>query len=125
MLADMAELFAAKALDETSEAEGRKIVVRIFSDRDVVFIKLLAQKLTRSGGGVIALLATTSSPAALVFAASPKQSCDMGALMKQALAELGGRGGGSRDMAQGGPQRVESIPAVLAEIERKLRQQEV
>jgi alanyl-tRNA synthetase len=57
----------------------------------------------------------------LVFARSSEQLFDMGALMKEALAKLGGRGGGSKDMAQGGPAQVEGIQATLAEIAAKLR----
>jgi alanyl-tRNA synthetase len=36
--------------------------------------------------------------------------------MKDALARLGGRGGGSKDMAQGGPTQVEGVEAALNEI---------
>jgi alanyl-tRNA synthetase len=42
------------------------------------------------------------SPPGVVFAQTPGGSADMGALLKQALAAVGGRGGGSRDFAQGG-----------------------
>ena len=38
----------------------------------------------------------------LVFAQSAGQKFNMGQLLKQLLAQLGGRGGGSPDMAQGG-----------------------
>jgi alanyl-tRNA synthetase len=41
-------------------------------------------------------------PPALVFAQNPGGTADMGALLKQVLATVGGRGGGSRDFAQGG-----------------------
>jgi alanyl-tRNA synthetase len=37
-----------------------------------------------------------------VFAQSAGGKHDMGLLMKEAMAELGGRGGGNKDMAQGG-----------------------
>jgi len=120
LLAEIAELFAADALTEASQTNGRRVVVRAFSDRDLTFIKLLAQKITRKSPAVVTLLAATSTPAALVFAESPDQPFDMNALMKETLAKLGGRGGGSREMAQGGPQQVEGIPAVLAELEKRI-----
>jgi len=72
--------------------------------------------LTRQSAGVVALLGTTSAPPALVFAQSSGQPFDMGGLMKDALARLGGRGGGSKDMAQGGPTQVEGVEAALNEI---------
>ncbi|HEV2470993.1 MAG TPA: DHHA1 domain-containing protein [Candidatus Sulfotelmatobacter sp.] len=99
------ELTAAQAaalLADTPESNARKIIVRTFVDRDMNSLKLLAQKLTRLAPNAVALLASTSPQPSLVFAQSPGQPFDMGALMKQAMSTLGGRGGGSKDMAQGG-----------------------
>ncbi len=78
-----------------------RVVAQVFLDRDLVFVKLLAQKLTQSPG-VVALLGAGAGQAAIVFAQSPGMHFDMGALMKEAMARLGGRGGGSKDLAQGG-----------------------
>jgi len=121
LLAEIAELSAGRWLAETPETAGRKVVTRKFADRDLTFIKLLAQKLTRANPNVIALLASTSAPAALVFSCSAGLPFDMNALMKEALEKLGGRGGGTKDMAQGGPQKVEAIDAVLSELGDRLR----
>ena len=99
---ELAEAQATALLAETPESSGRKVVIRTFSDRDMNSLKLLAQKLTRRAPNVIALLATASPQPSLVFAQSAGQPYDMGALMKQTLSKLGGRGGGSKDMAQGG-----------------------
>ena len=77
------------------------------------FLKLLAQKLTRLSPNVVALLATTSPQPSLVFAQSAGQPFDMGALLKETMAKLGGRGGGSKDMAQGGVPKTEGIEAAL------------
>jgi alanyl-tRNA synthetase len=44
----------------------------------------------------------------------------MGALMKEALMELGGRGGGNKDMAQGGATDASKIEAVVEAIRRKI-----
>ena len=119
-LEEVADLYAAKMLGEAAETVGRKIIVRTYVDRDLAFIKLLAQRITRQSANAIALLASVSDQPAVVFAASPHQPVDMGALMKEALSRLGGRGGGSKDMAQGGPQNVEMIPAVLGDLAQKL-----
>ena len=110
---DLASAQAATLLAETPESHGRKLVVRTFSGRDLNFLKLLAQKLTRQTPAVIALLATDSPQPALVFAQSPGQPHDMGALLKQTLAPLGGRGGGSQDLAQGGVPHSAALPAAL------------
>ena len=109
LLEELADLYASRLLAETPESGGRKIIIRTFPDRDLTFIKLLAQRLTRQSAAVVTLLGSTSDPPALVFAQSPGQPFDMGALMKEALARLGGRGGGSKDMAQGGPAPIDRI----------------
>jgi alanyl-tRNA synthetase len=108
-LDELAELMALAALRDQPETHGRKIIVRAFSDRDMSFAKLFAQKVTRAGSPAIALVASTVDPPGLVFAqasaANPAQAgttADMGALLKQVLSSVGGRGGGSRDFAQGG-----------------------
>ena len=110
------ELAAAQAgalLAETPETNGRKLVVRTLADRELNFVKLLAQKLTRLSPGVVALLAATSPQPAVVFAQSPGQPFDMGALLKATMTKLGGRGGGSKDMAQGGVPNADGIEAAL------------
>jgi alanyl-tRNA synthetase len=111
---ELATALAASILAETSEQSGRKVVVKVFADRDLSFIKLLAQKLTRQSSAVIALLATSSPQPALVFAQSPGQQNDMGALMKETMTRLGGRGGGTKDLAQGGAPKAEGLEAALA-----------
>ena len=58
---ELAAAYAAVLLADAPEANGLRIVVRTLSGRDLSFVKLLAQKLTRlSPGVVVALLATTS-----------------------------------------------------------------
>lgn len=101
-LAQLAEAMAVAALDEQLERQGWKVIVRSFADRDINFAKLFAQKVARSGVPAIALVASTMDPVGLVFAQSAGGAADMGALLKQVLAGVGGRGGGSRDFAQGG-----------------------
>ncbi|HSY92696.1 MAG TPA: DHHA1 domain-containing protein [Candidatus Binatus sp.] len=117
---DLAAAQAAALLAETPEGDGRKLVVRILADRELSFVKLLAQKLTRLSPGVVALLATTSPQPSIVFAQSPGQPFDMGALLKETMTKLGGRGGGSKDMAQGGVPNADGIEAALKAIAETL-----
>ena len=112
--AQAATLLAETPENQTPENRGRKLIVRTFSGRDLNFIKLLAQKLTRQSPTVVALLATESPQPALVFAQSAGQPYDMGALLKQTTAKLGGRGGGTKDLAQGGVPQSAGLAAALA-----------
>jgi alanyl-tRNA synthetase len=120
ILAELADLCASRILGETPKSDGCKIVVRVFPERDLTFIKLLAQKLTRQSASVIALLGAGAESPTLVFAQSPGQPFDMGALMKDALAKLGGRGGGSRDMAQGGIGQLAGVEEELKQVAARL-----
>ena len=108
-LDQLAELMASAALHDRPSTSGPQVIVRAFSDRDISFAKLFAQKVTRSATPAIALVASTADPPGIVFAQTPASgsdaksgSADMGALLKQVLSSVGGRGGGSRDFAQGG-----------------------
>jgi alanyl-tRNA synthetase len=119
-LDQLAELMAASALERQPEINGRKVIVRAFSDRDIAFAKLFAQKVTRAATPAIALVASAVDPPGLVFAqtpgGAPAVAADMGALLKQVLSSVGGRGGGSRDFAQGG------VPSgSFVDVERLLR----
>jgi alanyl-tRNA synthetase len=120
-LEDLAEAQAFAILAETREENGRKLVVRTFSDREIDFLKLLAQKLTRLGTRVVALLATTSPQPSLVFAQSTGQSNDLGVLMKETAARFGGRGGGGKDMAQGGLPSADNIETALRNVSTSLQ----
>jgi len=117
---ELAAAQAAALLAETPEANGRKLVIRTFPDRDLNFVKLLAQKLTRLSSHAVAILATTSPQPSLVFAQSAGQPFDMGALMKETMTKVGGRGGGSKDMAQGGFPNPDRIENALGDVAAKL-----
>lgn len=117
---ELAAAQAAALLAETPATAGRNLVLRMFADREMSFIKLLAQKLTRLSSNAVALLATTSPQPSLVFAQSAGLPFDMGALLKETMAKLGGRGGGSKDLAQGGLPKADGIEAALAEAAQRL-----
>ncbi len=101
-LEQLAEAMAASAVREQPEVSGRVVITKAFTDRDISFAKLFAQKATRTGKPVVALVGSTVNPPGLVFAQTAGGTADMGALLKQVLSSVGGRGGGSRDFAQGG-----------------------
>src|SRR5208337_3253757 len=101
LLEEVAELQAQQMLQSAEECGGHELVFEFFAERDLGFIKMLAQKITRSCNAV-ALLGCGGPQPSLVFAQTSGLANDMGALMKQTVQQLGTRGGGTRDMAQGG-----------------------
>jgi len=119
-LEELAEAQAAALLAETPEKKGHKLVVRTVSDRDMNFLKLLAQKLTRLSPNVVTLLGTKTPQPSLVFAQSPGQPFDLASLMKKTMSDLGGRGGGSKDMAQGGVPGGDKIESTLQSLATSL-----
>jgi len=117
LLEELAELYAERLLAQTAGAP--QVITQFFPDRDALFIKLLAQKLTAGKNAVIALLASGAGQPTLVFAQTPGQKSNMGQLMKDAMAQLGGRGGGSADMAQGGLAAGAADSGVIANVLRQ------
>ena len=117
LLEEIASLTAESILVSVGNA---KVVHRFYPERDLAFIKLLAQRLTRQGTA-IALIGCGGEQPAIVFAQTTGLPNDMGALMKEALVTLGGRGGGSKDMAQGGASDATKIEAVLDRVADRVR----
>ena len=120
LLEELAELQAARLLAEADSLNGRKIVVRSYADRDLGFIRLLAQKLTRMETNVVSLMGAGQGQPSLVFAQSKGLPFDMGALLKDTVATCGGKGGGSKDMALGGVPRGDLLEEAIAYAAAKL-----
>jgi len=123
LLEEVAALQAASML-RVAEAYpagiGQKLVVEFLAERDLEFIRLLAQKLVRLEKSTT-LLACGGQQPALVFAQTPGLGNDMGALMKATMQKLGTRGGGNRDMAQGGAPDAASAEQALREAAAAIR----
>jgi alanyl-tRNA synthetase len=96
-------------------ASGAKLVMQFLAERDLGFLKMLAQKITRADRAV-ALLACGGSQPSLVFAQTPGLAHDMGVLMKETVQKLGTRGGGNRDMSQGGAPETSAAQRALEEV---------
>ena len=122
ILEELAELKAEHLLRETPSGDtGPRLVIQIFPDRDLSFVKLLAQRLTRSNQNVIALLAGSSPSPAVVFARSADLSFDLGTLLREVVTAAGGRGGGGKDFAQGGIPDSGKLEFLLNEAAARLR----
>ena len=117
-LEQLTEAIASAAIKEI--AGEKKVIVRIFRDRDIAFAKLFVQKATRTGRSVTALVASTVGSPGLVFAQTAGGIADMGALLKEVLAAVGGRGGGTRDFAQGGAPSGSDIEQLLKQAADKI-----
>ena len=120
LLGEVADAMASKLISDVPEKSGRRLVKKSFSDKDMVFVKLLAQKVTKLGDNVVVLLGSEVPPASVVFATSPGMNLDMGALLKNTLASVGGRGGGSKEFAQGGVPAGQNAASLLEQAAQQL-----
>lgn len=120
LLERLAELEGRALLGEAETVGGRRLLVKVFEDDEADYLRLLAARLVREPN-VQLLLATKSRPAAVIFAQTPGGSVDMNALLREALTGLGGKGGGSRDFAQGALPDASRLEEALADARRRLR----
>lgn len=91
--AEVAKHEAARLL-----AGGKKVVAKL--ERGAAFARLVAQAIAAQGGTAL-LGAIEEGRAHLVFARPKGDGPQMGALLKEALAVIEGKGGGGADFAQG------------------------
>ena len=103
----------ARGTGPAPTTDSPAVVVAIFDGWPAEDLRVLAQQLVALGP-VVALLASRSDKAQLVFAQSEGLPHDIPALLKSAVDELGGKGGGRGNLAQGGGERVELLDGVLA-----------
>ena len=121
-----AELLRLRALEMAAGAErlpgGGRLVALILADHTPEDLKLLANSLCLADAGMVALLASSGDPPRLVFARGERQTAiDAGKLLGQVINLIGGKGGGTAQMAQGGggdPERLAPALQAAAEVVR-------
>lgn len=117
----LSEYEAARLLAEADHTRGYALVTAVFEGRDAADVRLLTTRLT-AGSRVVALLGVPGDKAQLMFARSADLTFDMGALLKEAVGKLGGRGGGQPTFAQGGGVKADSgqLEAIIQAIAQSL-----
>jgi alanyl-tRNA synthetase len=99
---ELASYHATRLAVEEQTVDHLRVVRRVFTDRDGDYGKLLASRLTASVPQTVAIFGVAQQePALVVLARSGDLEFHAGNLLKEALGELGMRGGGSAEMAQG------------------------
>ncbi len=106
--------YKAREYYERGEQVGpARFVHGILEQRSLEEARLLARAVAALPGGV-ALFGLRGEDARLCFARAEGLPWDMGALVREAAAVLGGRGGGRSHEAQGGGPEVERLEEALA-----------
>ena len=78
-----------------------RVVRCLFEATEGKKAKLVAHAVAKQAGA-IALIGVKGTPSALFFSQTPGGKANLSDVMKQTLAKFGGKGGGTRDFAQGG-----------------------
>ena len=94
-------------------AKRPAVVVAAYDGWPPADLRVLAQRLVALAPAV-ALLGSRSDKAHLVFAQSEGLPHDIPALLREAVARLGGRGGGKGNLAQGGGDAKDKVDDALA-----------
>jgi alanyl-tRNA synthetase len=99
---ELAVLQAAKLAMEEPIENGLRLVVRSWSDRDRDYVKLLASRTAIAAPQTAVIFcANDADPARVFVARSSDLDFNCGQILREALARVGLRGGGSPDLAQG------------------------
>ncbi len=99
---ELAVFQAAKIANEAPLENGLRLIVREWNDRDRESVKLLASRTAAAAPSTAVIFgAKDTNPVRLFVARSLDLDFDCGRILREALAQLGLRGGGSPDLAQG------------------------
>ena len=115
-------VFQAATLAKAVPIDNRlRLVVREWKDKDRDYVRLLASRTTAAAPSTGAIFCAKDGDAVSVFVArSQDLDFNCGRILREVLAQLGFRGGGSADMAQG-EVPTEQEPALLALLTEAIR----
>ena len=106
----------ARALADAAQPDSAGIRHVALRTHDYAGDELRALAQASSSIPGLRFVATLSEPPTVFVAAGPESGWDAGAVLKAALAEVGGRGGGSARAAQGTVGRVEDLKEVISRL---------
>jgi alanyl-tRNA synthetase len=101
LVEELAEFEAVQLWQQAQEKGGVRVVRCLFESSEAKKAKVVAHAVARQGAA-IALVGVKGTPSGLIFAQSSGGKANMSDLLKQTVAKFGGKGGGTRDFAQGG-----------------------
>ncbi|HWI51772.1 MAG TPA: DHHA1 domain-containing protein [Symbiobacteriaceae bacterium] len=106
------EIEAAELVAEARKIGGAKVVRHLVGGRPVDEVKLLAGKVA-AHPGTVAIFGTKGAIPQIVLYRAVDLRLDMGAVIRQVLPMIDGKGGGSPVQAQGAGSRPEALEAAL------------
>jgi len=101
MMESLAELEAAQLWQQAPEKAGVRVVRGVLEATEAKKAKLIAHAVGKQANA-IGLIGVKGTPSGLFFSQTPGGNANMSEVIKETLAKFGGKGGGTRDFAQGG-----------------------
>jgi alanyl-tRNA synthetase len=102
-----------------AEAPAGRVVVEALEGWDQNGLKAVASAITRQSGYAVALIGAPS-PSSVIVARSADATVDAAGVLRQLIAQFGGKGGGRPELAQGGG--LQGDPKEIAAAARRLVQ---
>jgi alanyl-tRNA synthetase len=97
---------------------GRRVVIHISDDASAAYLSILAAKLVANPN--LRVLLASRAANAVVFAQSSGLAGDMGAVLREVLGPVGGKGGGSKSFAQGTVPSAAALDSVISSARARL-----
>jgi alanyl-tRNA synthetase len=118
---ELAVLQGAALARETDVENGLRLVVQEWKDRDRDYVRLLASRtVSAAPSTAVIFCAKDVDPVRVFLARSSDLDFNCGQIVREALARLGLRGGGSADLAQGDVP-AEQEPMLVASVREAIR----
>jgi alanyl-tRNA synthetase len=112
LVVDLAGMEAMQLWQQAPEIGGVRVAQCVLAAADAKKAKFVAQAMAKQPEAV-ALIGVNGAPTALFFAQTPGGKANVSDILKQTVAKFGGRGGGTRDFAQGGGLPEEQLESAL------------
>ncbi|WP_297629869.1 DHHA1 domain-containing protein [uncultured Clostridium sp.] len=109
-------------VEECHSIKDIKVFKKIYINEDVKKISKLIEKISSLEKTVSLVAVSNGERVNMIFASSKDNDIDMGALLKDSITLIDGRGGGSKFLAQGGGKDNNNIQNALDYAERKLKE---
>ena len=121
MSGELAALRGRELYHSTEEEGGVRLAHQVFETLDEG-ARAEAQGFVGAGPGIF--VATGQTPPAVLLACHAGTGVNAGGVLKEALAAVGGRGGGAAGLAQGSLPNIEAADRVVAEVRRLVLRRE-
>ncbi len=111
LMEELSGFQADQLVANAARVGGAPVVRRTYADRTLTELRYLAAAIAVRGG--LALLGLSGDKAQILFARPADSNVDCGKLLKETLAQFGGKGGGQPAIAQGGVPDSTKLDAAL------------